>query len=124
MNRVLNSRICWHGSWSNDKNPVCKKAKGPDAIECSFCEDICGWSKIHCEICSAPTSQCFTVLCHGVNRYKCDIGPYPYWIICVSCFQPIKQELINRRLDILKLTKSTHEAMYHWINMNWDEFNV
>jgi len=124
MNRVLDSRIAWHGSWSNDENLVCRKVKCTAAtIECACCEDIVGCCKISCDICNVSTSQCFLVCCYGINRYKCDAGPYPYWSICAPCFQSIKQDLINRRLGILGLTKSTYEALHHWINTNWDEFN-
>lgn len=124
MNRVLESKIAWHGSWTNDENLVCKRVKCTVAtIECACCEDIFGCCKISCDVCNVPTSQCFLVFCFGIGRYECDVGPFPHHCICVPCFQNIKNDLINRRLGVFGLTKSTHEALNHWINRNWEKFN-
>ncbi len=73
----------------------------------------CEWLKISCMGCGIYT-----------NQYKI-VGYHVKWYLCPQCFQVVKHQLIVRRLEVLVkvIPKSTMEALYQWIDVNWDEFN-
>ncbi len=107
---ILDCPYVWCGRWDSKYN-TCYNP-------CAFRNDE--WHTISCMGCGIYTSQCKVIGC-----YKHPFEKYAKWYLCPQCFQVVKQQLIVRRLEVLVkvIPKSTMEALYQWIDVNWDEFN-